>query len=94
MILNSQHEQRHKERPARPAMPLDMHQEGDVVKIKDIRGGRGVVQRLKEMGIGVGSLVRIVKNHRPGGLVLEVLDSKLCIGRGVARKIRAEDVEW
>ena len=72
------------------AMPLDMYHKGTTVTIIEVRGGRGIIQRLKEMGIGAGETVRILKNHRPGGLVLEVMDSKLCIGRGVAHKIQAE----
>jgi Fe2+ transport system protein FeoA len=69
-----------------------MYNEGELVLIKAIHGGRGLVRRLKEMGIGIGETVRVIKNHRPGPLVLEVMDSKLCIGHGVARKIRAEAV--
>jgi Fe2+ transport system protein FeoA len=74
--------------------PLSFYHDGDTVIITAIQGGRGLVKRLKEMGIGIGTTVTIVKNHRPGGLVLEVLDSKLCIGRGVAHKIRAEESTW
>ncbi len=91
MIVNTIQE-RHRQNPTRPSMPLDMYHEGDQVVILAVRGGKGVVRRLKEMGLGIGVNVRIVKNHCPGGLVLEVMDSKLCIGHGVARKIRAEAI--
>jgi ferrous iron transport protein A len=73
-------------------MPLIMYEEGSTVKITQIQGGKGLVKRMKEMGLGIGSNVKIIKNNRPGGLVLEVMDSKLCIGKGVAFKIRAEEI--
>lgn len=86
------HPPRHHKHYHPQAMPLDMHHEGTIVVITEVRGGRGIIQRLKEMGIGAGETVKILKNHRPGGLVLEVMDSKLCIGRGVAHKIQGEHI--
>ncbi len=80
--------------PRLPAKTLDLYHEGDTVIITDIHGGRGITKRLKEMGLGIGEIVTILKNHRPGGLVLEVMDSKLCIGHGIANKIRAEEKIW
>ncbi len=84
------HSSRHRKHYHAQSVSLDMHHEGTIVSITEVRGGRGIIQRLKEMGIGAGETVRILNNHRPGGLVLEVMDNKLCIGRGIAHKIRAE----
>jgi ferrous iron transport protein A len=94
MIIKDTQTKGNQNRPMSPVKPLDLYNEGDTVIITNVRGGRGLNKRLKEMGLGIGEIVTIIKNHRPGGLVLEVMDSKLCIGRGIANKIRAEEKRW
>ena len=68
-----------------------LHQvnEGEMVRIRSIDGGRGVNRRLKELGMSVGTVVKVVQNT--GGLVIIVVgDSRMGVGKGVAGKIRVE----
>lgn len=93
MIVPQQTE-RPQEPPHPPAASLNFYEEGATVVITEINGGKGVNKRLKELGLGEGQVVTIIKNNRPGGLVLEVMDTKLCIGHGIALKIKAEEKTW
>ncbi|MEM3000105.1 MAG: metal-dependent transcriptional regulator [Candidatus Bathyarchaeia archaeon] len=65
--------------------------EGQRGKIALIRGGRNMVQRLLDMGLTPGTTICIVRIAPLGGPVeLEVRDTKLAIGKGVASKIFVE----
>ncbi|ADG13642.1 FeoA family protein [Methanocaldococcus infernus] len=61
-------------------------------KILNIGGGFGIKERLKELGIVEGSVVKILKNDF-GPVVLEVRGGKVAIGRGQAKKIFGEVLE-
>jgi ferrous iron transport protein A len=73
-------------------LPLNMLPEGVVAKIVEIRGGRGLCRRLAELGFNIGGLIRLVKSHSPGPVVVEVRDSRVAIGRGVAMKVMVLEV--
>jgi ferrous iron transport protein A len=63
--------------------------EGEDVTVIQVEGGRGVHRRLRELGIGNGSHLRVVQNT--GGPVIVVVgDSRMGLGRGVAEKILVE----
>ena len=74
----------------RPLLPLVMVTEGETVTLRAIYGGLGVNKRLAEMGLVPDTEITVIKNNRPGGLILQVKDSKLCLGHGVAHKIQVE----
>jgi Fe2+ transport system protein FeoA len=71
-------------------MPLAMLAEGEMGIVSEIHGGRGLRKRLAEMGFNVGEIVTMCKNHNPGPVMVEIMESRLGIGRGVAMKILVE----
>jgi ferrous iron transport protein A len=73
-------------------LPLGMLPEGAMAKIVEIHGGRGLCRRLAELGFSIGGTIRLVKSHSPGPVVVEVRDSRVAIGRGVAMKVMVEEV--
>ena len=75
----------------RMRMPLIMLPEGAQASVVEVHGGRGLCRRLAEMGFNVGDKVRMIKNHRPGPVVVEVKDSRVALGRGVTMKIMVEE---
>jgi ferrous iron transport protein A len=68
-------------------------------KITRIRGGRGLVRRLSDMGFTRDTEVTVVCSHSSpnpghgGPLVVEVKDSRIAFGRGVAAKIMVQEVD-
>lgn len=68
-------------------IPLAMLSEGDEGKVREIRGGRGLIRRLSELGFIGGERVRILHSHSSGPILVEIKDSRIAIGRGVAMKI-------
>ena len=75
----------------RMRMPLIMLPEGAQATVVEVHGGRGICRRLAEMGFNVGDKVRMIKNHRPGPVIVEVKDSRVALGRGVTMKIIVEE---
>jgi ferrous iron transport protein A len=80
-------------------IPLSMLPVGAKGKITRIRGGKGLVRRLNDMGFTRDTEVTIVCSHsspNPGNggpLVVEVKDSRIAFGRGVAMKIMVQEVD-
>lgn len=80
-------------------IPLAMLPVGAKGKITRICGGRGVIRRLSEMGFIKGVEVKVTHSHgshnpRHGGpLVIEVKDSRVALGRGVAMKVMVEEID-
>jgi len=68
-------------------IPLAMLPSGFEGRISNIHGGEGLVRRLIEMGFQLGGRVRVVHSHNPGPVVVEVKDTRIALGRGVAMKI-------
>ncbi len=71
-------------------MVLSMIDSGEEVTLIDIRGGRGVRSKLYSMGLVPGVNLRILSRNGSGPLMIEVKDSRLAIGRGIAEKIIVE----
>ena len=71
----------------RTGMPLALVPPGTEGKIVEIRGGRGLVKRLSDLGFTQGTKVRVVHTHNPGPVLVEVKDSRIALGRGVSMKI-------
>ncbi|MFH1427875.1 MAG: ferrous iron transport protein A [Patescibacteria group bacterium] len=65
-------------------------QKGDKVKIKCVKCGQGLKNRLCDLGLFDGSEVEITKNDKYGPLIIKILDSKIALGRGEANKIYGE----
>lgn len=56
-------------------------------RISSIRGGEGLKRRLVEMGFQLGGRVKLVHSSNPGPVVVEVKDTRMALGRGVAMRI-------
>ena len=62
---------------------------GEIGTIIQILAGRGLTLRLIEMGITIGSQVMILHNNS-GPIIIQIRNSRLILGRGVAMKILVE----
>jgi len=69
-------------------LPLSLVAQGDSVLVHEIRGGRELRQRLFDLGLHPGALVRVVKNEHGGPLIIAVKeDGRLALGQGMCHKI-------
>ena len=66
--------------------PLSMASEDVLVSIHALRAGRGVARRLADLGLNVGSEIRIVRRQGAGLLVARG-ESRIALGSGMAAKI-------
>ena len=73
-------------------MPLAYLSECHSGIVTDIRGGRGLINRLTAMGLTPGTIVHVLKSGGPGPLLIEVRDTRIALGRGVAMKIYVRGV--
>lgn len=74
-------------------MPLAMVRPGEEVTIAGFRAGRGLAQKLADMGLVPGQTIKVVSNHMPGPLMIGLHGSRLVLGFGVAQKIMVEKKE-
>jgi Fe2+ transport system protein FeoA len=70
--------------------PLSALTYGNQAKITKITGGCNLIKRLNEMGLTLGTTITVVSDSCGGPIVIEVRDSRLALGRGVATKIYVE----
>lgn len=69
-------------------LPLNMVAPGQEVALVAITGGRTLRKRLADLGLNVGSAVRVMRSDAGCPLLLAVCeDSRLALGRGIAQKI-------
>ncbi len=60
---------------------------GSIVEIVGVTGGYGFMQRILEMGLLPGEIVRVEYNAGRGRIIISVRGTRLGLGRGVASKI-------
>lgn len=73
-------------------MPLVMARAGVDLRLRDIQGGCRLRQRLADLGLTPGSIVRLVQSEGGGPLIVALRgDARLALGRGMALKIMVED---
>lgn len=63
--------------------------EGEMVRVASLAGGKGVHRRLRELGISEGTDITVVQNVG-GPVIVMIGDSRMGLGRGVAEKIIVE----
>ena len=73
------------ERAAKP-FPLSMAGEGDLVRIYMVRAGRGLSQRLTDLGLNIGGEIRVVQ-RQGAGLLIARGEGRIAVGAGMAAKI-------
>jgi len=72
-------------------MTLDQLLPGDDARVVDIRGGRGLCQRLNHLGLHAGDTVRMSgRGAFHGPLLVNVHGMQVAIGRGIARHVLVE----
>jgi len=72
---------------AASTVPLSMVSPGDVVRIVQIRGGRGLARKLADMGLVPGTSIRVINAQGLGPVVLEARGTRLALGHGMAQRI-------
>jgi len=71
-------------------IPLAMVSSGKVVTVAEIRAGRGLLRRLADMGLTLGTTLKVINNPMTGPIIAEVKGSRLALGYGIAQKIMVE----
>jgi ferrous iron transport protein A len=74
-------------------IPLAMAKEGEKVKIHCVDCGRGLKNRLLDLGLYEGTVVEVIKNDIHGPVIIKILDSRIVLGRGQAHKIMVEPLK-
>jgi ferrous iron transport protein A len=69
-------------------MPLSMARPGEIVELVEIRGGHRMRKRLADLGLNIGTKVRVIQgNHGEQKILAVKEDSRLAIGKGMSHKI-------
>jgi len=72
--------------------PLSTISIGSRVRIAKITGGRGVVFKLRNMGIIEGEEIKVMNNHF-GSLIVSHGNTRYAIGRGMSHKVLVDDTD-
>ena len=85
------------EQPARrgagpPPMPVTAAPVGAEVELAEVRGGRGLVFRLAEMGLTPGVRFTVVSRGRPGPIIITLRGARLMLGAGMAGRVYVRPV--
>lgn len=65
---------------------------GREARVTRLEGGRPFRQGLEEMGLRAGVVLRLLQGAR-GPVLVQVGETRLALGRGMAEKIRIEPLE-
>ena len=68
-------------------MPLAMLSEEEEATVVEVKGGKGLVRRLSELGLTPGAKVKVLFSNSPGPVVIDVRGSKIALGRGLLMRI-------
>lgn len=70
--------------------PLNAVNEGADVVIRAFEGGHAFLARVAALGLVPGSEVRVLTNQGRGPVLLQVRDTRVAVGRGMANRILVE----
>ena len=73
--------------------PLAMARTGEKVRIVGLGGGRNLDRRLSDLGLAVGSAIRVVQNQMTGPMIVAVHESRVGLGMGMAQKMTVEPLD-
>jgi len=76
-----------------PALTLGGAKVGSEYVLIGFDGGQRLRERIYSMGLNSGTPFRVISNPGFGPIRLEVRQTRLGIGRGMAAKIRIKEVE-
>ena len=71
-------------------LPLAMINPSERVKVTEIRGGRGLLQKLADMGLTPGVNLKVINSQKPGPILVDIRGSRLVLGHGVAQKVMVD----
>lgn len=71
-------------------LPLSMASPGEEVKIVSVRAGRGLTQRLADMGLTPGTSVKVINSRGAGPVLINLRGTRLALGFGITQKITVE----
>jgi len=74
-------------RKREPTIPLTRAAPGEIVRIAEFLGGRGVERRLTSMGLNQGAQVEIIKSGGPGPIIVASRQTRIALGHGMANRI-------
>ncbi len=74
-------------------MALSDTKVGGEYEFVGLDGGAGLREKINSMGLNSGAILKITNNSGHGPVGLEVRQTKLGIGRGMAQKIRVREIE-
>lgn len=81
------------EQSSSSCFPLSLTSRADRVRIIDFLSGQRMDERVKDMGLAPGVEVKVLQNDGSGPLLLLVGETRLALGKGMARKIMVTLVE-
>ena len=70
-----------------PAFCLTLASEGEEIMVVRITGGRGLQNRLRNMGLKEGTVLKVLHCYRPGPCIVLFGNTRLVLGRGMIRSI-------
>jgi len=73
-------------------IPLTIASDKKELILVSIEGGWGLRRRLNDMGLHEGSRFRILHSQKPGPCIIQVKDTRLVIGLGMAHKILVREL--
>lgn len=69
-------------------LPLTMLESGDKAIIKEVRGGRGFINKLNALGIMPGKeITKLSAMIFQGPVIIKIGESQIALGYGMANKI-------
>ena len=74
------------------AVPLTMLKPGMKGRIIAVQGGRGFVMRLYQMGFTPNTVIKVISGNA-GPIIVEVRNTTIALGRGMASRIIVEPIE-
>jgi len=75
-----------------PVISLTQTRPGQWVRIVSVHGGRWSRQRLYQMGLLPGSIIRVEMVYRPGPIIVSKGKMRVGIGMGMARRVIVEPI--
>ena len=60
---------------------------GRAARVVSIAAGRGLAQRLADMGLTRGTVLRVINRHGSGPTLVEFRGTKIVLGSGISQKI-------
>ncbi len=77
----------------KPLIPLSMAKAGETVFVRDVAECRHKQNRLASMGLRAGDRIEIINNTGGGRVILGLDNTRLAIGRGMAKRIMVSPVQ-